>query len=316
MAINANKPALWKKDIAESVDYYNKWFIKFAPKTFRITRKDTSNTVLETFKLTSNLQKLTPAILKKHPSIIQTLRMSTCPPIARDRLVGLTSIAKHLILSMEEGKLPPQMKGKVLDEYLNRICSIICKLIDSDIIPWLEEDRTPDAHECERASTIIADRLCGAVADPIIRNAQEQRQLMNILKYLEKLGYKYLSPSEITDWQNMKKGTFTFRLNISVGNKHKVNIPIDVVIMPNKAGANQYPILIEAKSAGDFTNTNKRRKEEATKIRQLKDTYGAKINFMLFLCGYFDSGYLGYEAAEGIDWIWEHRIDDMIKLGL
>ena len=27
-------------------------------------------------------------------------------------------------------------------------------------------------------------------------------------------------------------------------------------------------------------------------------------------------GYLGYEAAEGIDWIWEHRIEDMEHLGL
>ena len=32
--------------------------------------------------------------------------------------------------------------------------------------------------------------------------------------------------------------------------------------------------------------------------------------------GYFDSGYLGYEAAEGIDWVWEHRIDDFSEFGL
>ena len=38
--------------------------------------------------------------------------------------------------------------------------------------------------------------------------------------------------------------------------------------------------------------------------------------FGLFLCGYFDSGYLGYEAAEGIDWVWEHRIDDLAKFEL
>ena len=37
---------------------------------------------------------------------------------------------------------------------------------------------------------------------------------------------------------------------------------------------------------------------------------------MVFLCGYFDSGYLGYEAADLIDWIWEHRISDFDQLGL
>ena len=86
--------------------------------------------------------------------------------------------------------------------------------------------------------------------------------------------------------------------------------------MPLSARHGDLPILIEAKSAGDFTNTNKRRKEEAQKISQLRATYGKDTRFNLFLCGYFDSGYLGYEAAEGIDWVWEHRIDDLSKLGL
>ena len=60
-----------------------------------------------------------------------------------------------------------------------------------------------------------------------------------------------------------------------------------------------------------ITNVNKRRKEEAQKMMQLKNTYGTQIQFILYLCGYFDSGYLGYEAAEGIDWVWEHSIDDL-----
>jgi type II restriction enzyme len=61
---------------------------------------------------------------------------------------------------------------------------------------------------------------------------------------------------------------------------------------------------------------NKRRKEEAQKMTQLRNTYGDVVNYGLFLNGYFDSGYLGYEAAEGIDWVWEHRIGDMAKYGL
>ena len=52
------------------------------------------------------------------------------------------------------------------------------------------------------------------------------------------------------------------------------------------------------------------------KVSQLRLTYGEDIQFILFLCGYFDSGYLGYEAAEGIDWVWEHRIDDLKEFGL
>lgn len=69
-------------------------------------------------------------------------------------------------------------------------------------------------------------------------------------------------------------------------------------------------------SAGDFTNTNKRRKEEAQKMQQLRVSHGADLQFILFLCGYFGTDYLGYEAAEGIDWVWEHRIDDLIEFNL
>jgi hypothetical protein len=35
MSINADKPHLWKADITASVDLFNTWFMKFAPKAFR-----------------------------------------------------------------------------------------------------------------------------------------------------------------------------------------------------------------------------------------------------------------------------------------
>lgn len=38
MAINLDKPHLWKADIAQSVDMYNDWFVNFAPVTFRASR--------------------------------------------------------------------------------------------------------------------------------------------------------------------------------------------------------------------------------------------------------------------------------------
>ena len=168
------------------------------------------------------------------------------------------------------------------------------------------------------ATHIIGDRVCGSLADPIIRNEQEHRQLECIKNYLISLGYTFVESNNIPDFKTMAQGTFSYHLNVPVkmGRTQIVNMPIDVVIKRKNADIDELPILIECKSAGDFTNTNKRRKEEATKIEQLKDTYGKNIEFILFLCGYFDSGYLGYEAAEGIDWIWEHRIEDLQKAGI
>ena len=38
MAVNRDKPDRWKEDIAQSVDMYNDWFVRFAPKAYRMTR--------------------------------------------------------------------------------------------------------------------------------------------------------------------------------------------------------------------------------------------------------------------------------------
>jgi hypothetical protein len=189
-------------------------------------------------------------------------------------------------------------------------------MLDAEIFPWLENRKPPTRVDRHRASTIVADRLCGAVSDPIVRNAHEKRQLALIADYLKERGYIQKGHRPGKPLTEMEKGTFAFRMNVVVGETLKVNIPIDVVIQPRILRQSRLPILIEAKSAGDFTNVNKRRKEEATKMHQLRGKLGKDVEFLLFLCGYFDSGYLGYEAAEGIDWVWEHRIQDLDYLGL
>lgn len=52
----------------------------------------------------------------------------------------------------------------------------------------------------------------------------------------------------------------------------------------------------------------------ADKPHLWKSDVECSIDFLLFLCGYFEPGYLGYEAAEGIDWVWEHRPNDFQAL--
>jgi hypothetical protein len=140
----------------------------------------------------------------------------------------------------------------------------------------------------------VADRLTGAVANPIIKNAQEKRQLAEIDAYLTKKGYKRKPHPAGVPLTKMEPGTFCFHYAVVTGAEtHKVNVSVDVLIQPKVVRPDHLPIMIEEKSAGDFTNTNKRRKEEAKKISQLKASYGSAICYMVFLCGYFDSGYLG-----------------------
>lgn len=321
--INADKPHLWKNDVDASVDLYNNWFMRFAPKTYRDKRVDVTKHVKNGLLETSDLENITPAVLQANPGILPMLRMATCPPLARDRLVGLAYADKNVVLCMEEGECPLRMSPADLQRNLERIAATLTKLLDRDMFPWLAANKKATRIERARASTIIADRMCGAQSDPIIRNAQEARQLKLISEYLMPRGYVQKNHPSSKSIRDMPPGTFGVRMSVAGiqvdrnGKEKRVNIPIDVVIQPHKPRPHRVPILIECKSAGDFTNVNKRRKEEAAKISQIRKAPETReAEFILFLCGYFDGQYLGYEAFEGMDWIWEHRIEDMEQLGL
>lgn len=320
MGVNLDKPGRWKADVARSVDLYNRWFMRFAPKAFRRTRMRVTKSVEDLMGWTSNLTNVKPAVLKTNPAALAMLRMATCPPIARDRLIGLSGVSPGLVYRMEkECKLPAQLNGAALDAELEKVSRTIERMLDPDIVTWVGRKTAPPAAETRRAATIIADRHCGATADPIIRNTQEARQLEMIGRWLRARGYKVVPRESRLAFDKMTPGTYCFRLNVPVKLKkggESVKIPVDAVVMPKKARSSELPLLIEAKSAGDFTNVNKRRKEEAKKAEQLRRAYGGRARYILFLCGYFDSGYLGYEAADGIDWVWEHRIDDLAQFGL
>jgi methylase of polypeptide subunit release factors len=320
--LNADKTQNWKNDTLESIDYYNDWFLRFAPLAYREQRKVKRAEVERAFAVTKCLRGLTTDVMAGHPEILSVLRMCAAPPIAQDRLAGLAYLEKSLIVAMEgsRGKsprLPAKMTDSEREIRLTRLLDVFYELLDVDIFPWMTEDRPPTKDEYKTGISIVTDRLCGSAADPIIRNAQETRQLRALAVFLNHLGYEEIVASNVKDLFSMPRGTYSFRKSVEVPHgKRRVKIPVDCIISRHARGEEEPPIFVEAKSAGDFTNTNKRRKEEAIKYGQIKKAFGKQTHFILFLCGYFDAGYLGYEAAEGIDWVWEHRIHDFLGLNL
>lgn len=316
MSINRKDVDRWKKDTRESVLFYNDWFINFAPKTFNNTRKEVIEKVETYFHDLNYLQSFSHNVLRENPNTLSMLRMMTCPSIAKDRLIGLSDANKSLVSRMEKEKgLSSNMSKEDVDKNLKQIVSVLNNMFDVEILPWLKDSSKPSKKDIEIASLIVADRLSTSIANPLIRNAQEKRQLDRLETFLKARGYVQI-PSSTSDWLEFEPGQYGFRFNVKVTKTSKTttNVPVDIIIKPHQYTTGQFPILIEAKSAGDFTNTNKRRKEEATKFAQLKRTYGDSIQFVLYLCGYFGSDYLGYNAAEGIDWVWEHRTEDFLKI--
>ncbi len=310
--LNSDKPELWDENIELSVLQYNRWFTHFAPKAFRETRAGTAEMVKRTIEASRDLGGLTADVILKHPSILETLRMCCCPPIARDRLIGLARVPDSVVDTLEEGKLPTRMNAQLLKTNVNKIVTILKAMLDEDLFPWLEPERTATDAERTRASTVIADRLCFARTNPIVRNAQEERQITEIKQYLRPKGYVEERPASL---KLMRPGTFCFRYNVQVTTEGgPVNIPIDAIISPLTPRPGKLPIMIECKSAGDFANVNKRRKEEGQKGRQLRTEFGDQLTYLLFICGYFGKTYLQYEAGEQFDWVWEHRIADFDPL--
>lgn len=317
--LNINRADRWKDDIKKSVDSYNSWFINFAPEAFKKVRNTAIEKVEGVFHDTNNLTNISIDSLSNSPQNLQVLRMATCPPLARDRLIGIAGISKNLVNKMEDKDnptLPKRMPVDTLNYELSKAINLINQLLDTDILTWINEPITPTDEEVCRAITIIADRLCGADTNPIIRNAQEDRQLEKLEELFKKKGYRLKNKEH--NIFSMEPGEYAKHINIPVTTEgKKINISIDWAFVPinHSQKALKLPILVEAKSAGDFTNVNKRRKEEAQKMSQLVSNYGKEnVRYILYLTGYFDAGYLGYEAAEGIDWFWEHRISDIEKL--
>lgn len=212
MAVNSNRPERWKRDVAQSIDLYNDWFMRFAPEAYRTNRAGATELVLAALKQTAQLTQIDPALLIALPAILPVLRMATAPPIARDRLIGLAGVSPVLVRSMELlQRIPPKTGQEALAAELQKICHVIRTLVDKDIFPWVAVHGAPTEQEVYRAATVVADRLCNAATDPIIRNAQEQRQLALLKQWLESRGYEQITGSAPL-LSAMTPGKFAFRV--------------------------------------------------------------------------------------------------------
>lgn len=301
----------WARDIATSVLHFNTWFMNFAPNTFIEQRKKAGNVVNDVFRITNNLVNLdAELIMPRRKEIIDVLRMATRPPVAVDRLSGLAGVKNDFV----SGKIT-HVKGCDSNKLIDKLTKVLNAIFDFDLLPWLIKKEKPNYTDLLVAKTVICDRYSRAIADPIIRNEQECRQTNIIQMFLEKKGYRHIE--SVKNMQDMEKGTFTFR-HVVIGKDeagNNVRIPVDVMIM-RKDETKTLPLLIECKSAGDYTNTNKRRKEEAKHLDNLINGYGEDVEFILFLGGYFDKAFLDHVKGDGLDWIWEHRVEELEIAGV
>lgn len=303
---NADKhPSEWDPDIVQSVSDYNDWYRADAPDIYAAARDRSAEYVARAFDATDAFTKLTPTVLEHRPDVLFAARQALAPPLARDRLVTLAGVPKNLVKVMEErNSFPARAVG--LAGHLDAICETLNSLLDPALLAWVHQGGIPSEIERDRAIAVVSDRLARAIADPNIRNRQEKRMRGTMEKFLRSRG---LEPTTAATF-SMPRGSYVVSRDMPVERSGtSVGLQVDVMICPRTRGL---PIVAcEQKSAGDFTNVNKRRKEEAAKADGLRDTYGDDVAFLLHLFGYFDRNYLSYERGHGIDWAWDHRLSDL-----
>jgi hypothetical protein len=305
MANRLKDPTEWPPDIDRSVAEYDEWYLAESPGMFAEARERAVVEADEAMRVTDDFRVFGVDSLIARPAALFVARMCISPSMARDRFVGFSGVNKSLVTAMERDGIIPT-RARRLQMQLEVMCDFLRPLLDPGIFCWLGEDRAPTAVERERALLVVGERLANAFYQPVLRSAQEARQKELLRAYLEGEGFEesFEPPFE------MAPGVFGFGRNVRVvrEDSEPQNLPVDCVVSPLDA---KLPLAcVELKSAGDYTNVNKRRKEESDKHDALKRAHGDNAVFLLQLFGYFGHTYLGFEAAAGIDWTWDHRLGD------
>lgn len=311
--INADKQNQWEKDINKSVKNYDNWYEQYSVQAAKRVKNDSKKIVDLFLQKTDSITKFNSDIIKNNPELLTVARMMCSPILAVDRLAGLSKVPNNKIRDLEKNKFPKNKNTFIKDD-VPKIIDVIKKLVDREYFSSILSGKRPLSQEINIAKAILVDRISGSKANTLIRNEQEKRQFQVIETYLKNKGYSNYRGD--ADSFNMPNGTYAFHKKVELFRNSRDNsdgtvmTPMDIVI---KRKDNYYrnPIWIECKSAGDFANVNKRRKEEGEKANQLKGTYGSQNKLYLFLGGYFNKSYLKYEAANNMDWVWEHRVKDL-----
>jgi hypothetical protein len=193
---------------------------------------------------------------------------------------------------------------------------IILNEIDDSLIPWLKNGRPATDKELLIATIISTDRIIQRTTSTALRYMHEPRQLKILRKFLEEKGLVEYSGSIADPRTDMPSGTYIFNATIegATESSSPINLQVDALIKPKSKSENLLPIFLEAKSLGDTVNPNKRQKEEAIKIQNLKRKWGndsEHLFFILMLGGTVPIRYLQIENSFGLDWVWEHRVEDL-----
>lgn len=308
--MNAGSKDRWESDIVDSSRNMRAWLASVRP-----TGATRPVHELEMMKLIeeTDWSNSLAAVLRDDSRLIKVLRALTRRDIGAEQFSQFIGIGKTRLERLEEGK---QVRG-LPDHVFDSSANLLMAEIDDDLALWIFQQRTPTEAEVRKASVVGADRRLRRVFSTQIRYMHEPRQLDVLKEFLRQRGYEEVSDGPLLDpRRDTEAGKFGFRRSVvgTVENGSQLLQSVDVVIKPFGATTDQLPLFIEAKSMSDVVNPNKRQKEEAQKAASLRRRWERsddRVNFILLLGGTVPHRYLTVERDSGLDWFWEHRVEDL-----
>jgi hypothetical protein len=305
--INAHKGQRWIVDLSAARDATDEWYMRSGRLAYETARRATVDEVTEVLRATDDLRRIEPDLLRQSPAALTTLRMSTAPPVARDRLAGLSRTERPLLTALEQDRLPSRLSASELDAQLSRVCAVLAQMLDRDLFDWLEQDRPAEDPERTFAATLIADRRCESVGESILRQAERERQARALARWLDARGYTEHVGS-VSDLQagGYRLGPVGLDAASTLGER-----TVDAVIRPRDPRGHTHQIVLRSvpRAVGSVGFSPVGLSAAATGARSDETT-------VLLLVGVADQRFLRQGAAAGLDWIWEHRLDDLALVGL
>lgn len=305
--MNSKNPERWEQDESIAKKEIISWLADAADaSSLRITLEARNRIILE--KLVGGV-KLREAIIQDS-SVLTVLRSLTRRDIGTSQMATFLGTSTNKLESFEEGKNNSEPIAKGAEE-------ILLNELDQSIAGWILKGITPSQEEFNRTLLIASDRMLRRSTSTDLRYKHEPRQLEKLEKFLVGQGYTSIDGSAIRDLRSgMPKGTYAFRVSVEGMTSDRLPLmqTVDALIKPFSQADNILPIFLEAKSMTDEVNPNKRQKEEAQKVESARrrwQTNSERLNFVLLLGGTVPKRYLEVEAGSDLDWIWEHRVEDL-----
>ncbi len=308
--MNATSSEKWENDRIVAKEEIIDWLaITTSTKNSRSLVENQISDLLNELSILKSVEKA----IVKNPQILTSLRSLTRRDIGTSQIATFLGVGTSMYEAIERAEKP-------VAPILSNIVSLLQKELDESLAPWIVENRSPTKDEMNRSVIVAADRILKRSTSTELRYKHEPRQLDKLKRYLDSKGYNEVNGTGISNpRKDMKSGSYAFRVNIDGLTIDGVTLKqnVDTLIMPFSKSSDVLPIFLEAKSMTDEVNPNKRQKEEAQKVDNVRRKWQGKnerLNFVLLLGGTVPRRYLEVEAGSGLDWIWEHRISDLDKL--